>query len=140
MTATPRLYLDTSAYLAVLLGERGASAVLKALGSGIPCSSTLILLETERNLVRLVREKSLSQRGFDIAFERLRTDRELFFLRDLSPDLCLSGRFPPTRTPRSADLVHLRTATWFQDNGGIKRFLSLDKEQLKAADELGLPV
>ena len=134
------MYLDTSAYLAVLLGERGASSVLKATGDAVPCSSTFLLLESERNLVRLVRQRDLSQKGFDEAIGRLRADRELFLLRDLTPDLCLLGRFPPTRTPRSADLVHLRTAAWYQDNGGLDRFISLDKEQLKAAEDLGLPV
>lgn len=137
--AERRVYLDTSAYLAVLLGEAGHAAVLKAIRQSVLCSSSLLLLETERNLVRLVRQQSLKESVYEAAREQLRLDLELFILRDLTPELCLSGEFPPVRVPRSADLAHLRTAKWFQANGGLDLFLSLDRDQLKSAEALGLP-
>lgn len=134
-----RVYLDTSAYLAVLLGEKQASQISKKLAGRVPCASTLLLSEAERNLVQLVRLEKLSSHDFDLAFTQLVQDRELMVLRDLTPDLCLTRNFPLVRTPKSADLVHLRTAHWFMQNGGLEKFISLDENQLKAAREMGLP-
>jgi antitoxin (DNA-binding transcriptional repressor) of toxin-antitoxin stability system len=47
---------------------------------------------------------------------------------------------PLIRTPKSADMVHLRTAQWFLANGGLEAFITLDEEQSLAARELGLSV
>ena len=133
------VYLDTSAYLAVLLGEKQASQISRNLARRVPCASTLLLTEAERNLVRLIRLEKLTSRDFDSAFTQLVQDREKMVLRDLTPDLCLTRNFPLVRTPKSADLVHLRTAHWFMQNGGLESFLSLDESQLQAAREMGLP-
>jgi hypothetical protein len=43
-------------------------------------------------------------------------------------------------TPRSPDLVHLRTALWFDEQSKLSRFVSLDEEQNLSAAEPGLPV
>lgn len=138
-TGERRVYLDTSAYLAILLGEKGASAISRDLRGAILCSSTLLLLEAERNLVRLARERLITEGVYELASDRLHADHELFLLRDLTLDLCVSREFPAARIPRSSDLAHLRTARWFQAHGGLSRFVSLDREQLKAASEFGLP-
>jgi hypothetical protein len=133
-----RVYLDTSAYLAILLGERHANAILKALTYAMPCSSTLLLLEAERNLVHLVRLEKLSADDFESAIAQLMIDRDSFVLRDFTPELCLTRHFPLLRTPKSADLIHLRTAQWFLANGGLDAFITLDDQQRLAARELGL--
>ena len=138
-TVETRVYLDTSAYLAVLLGEDEADLIQRETQNKILCSSTLLLIEAERNLVQLVRERKLEQETYGKALERLLQDVESFQLRELTADLCLTQEFPPTRTPRSSDLAHLRTARWFQQNGGLSRFLSLDKSQIAAAREFRLP-
>lgn len=62
-----RVYLDTSAYLAVLLGEKQAAVVSKSTSGFVLCSSTLLLLEAERNLVQLVRQKKLRANDFEVA-------------------------------------------------------------------------
>jgi hypothetical protein len=134
-----RVYLDTSAYLAVLLGEKQAAGVKKSITGRAPCSSTLLLAEAERNLVHLVRFEKLSAADFELAFAQLTVDKEALVLRDLTPDLCLTRHFPLVRTPKSADMVHLRTALWFMSNGGLESFISLDENQLYAAREMGLP-
>lgn len=134
-----RVYLDTSAYLAVLLGEKQAPGVKKLITGRVPCSSTLLLIEAERNLVHLVRHEKLGAADFEAALAQLQEDREALVLRDLTPDLCVTRNFPLVRTPKSADLVHLRTASWFMSNGGIERFVSLDENQLHAAREMGIP-
>jgi hypothetical protein len=134
-----RVYLDTSAYLAVLLREKQADTVKKAIAGFVLCSSTLLLAEAERNLVQLVRLEKLKSKDFESAFAQLTVDCDSFILRDLTPDLCLTRHFPLIRTPKSADMVHLRTAQWFMKNGGLEKFITLDENQFQAAREVGLP-
>lgn len=135
-----RLYLDTSAYLCVLLGEEHADAISKETKGAELLSSVLLILETRRNLVRLAREGSLKPREFNACLERLGQDQRRFQLRDLTLDLCQSSALPAMSTPRSLDLAHLRTALWFHGEGAIDRFVTLDDSQSEAARELGLPV
>jgi hypothetical protein len=137
---TRRYYVDTSAYLCVLLGEAKAAALVRTLKGGALLSSTLLPLEADRALVRLSREGGLSPRNFQTARERLASDVELFTLRDLTIDLSLSRAMPVVTTPRSLDLAHLRTALWFHERTPLTSFVSLDEAQLLAARELGLPV
>ncbi|MBI2083541.1 MAG: type II toxin-antitoxin system VapC family toxin [Deltaproteobacteria bacterium] len=135
-----RIYLDTSAYLGILLGEEEAERLQRLAEKKIFCSSVLLLIEAERNLVRLSREKVLKQEHYERAIGQLRRVHEDFLLRDFTVDLCLTGSFPAVRLPRSNDLVHIRTAQWFIQNGGLERFVTLDERQRGAALELGLPV
>jgi hypothetical protein len=46
---------------------------------------------------------------------------------------------PAVSTPRSLDLVHLRTALSFNSVEPIDRFITSDEPQRQAAKELGLP-
>jgi hypothetical protein len=135
-----RFYIDTSAYLGVMLGERIAKNLGSLLSQKVLCSSTLLLIESERNLVRLSRAGILPIASYHLAFAQLQKDVEKFILRDLSSDLCLTGSFPAVNTPRSSDLAHLRTARWFLDNGGLEAFVTLDKAQGNAAREFGFKV
>lgn len=139
-TREERVYLDTSAYLAILLGEHGSQAALRALSKRVPCSSSLLLIETERNLVRLSREKILSSSDYRKSMDQVREDREKFLFRDFTVDLCLTGSFPAVKIPRSSDLAHLRTALWFQQNGGLQLFMTFDEAQRDAAVDLGLSI
>ena len=134
-----RAYIDTSAYLAVMLGEAGSAELQSALRKKNLCSSTLLLIEAERTLVRLTREKLLTIHDYHLVYNQVKKDVQLFILRDLTPDFCLKGVFPAVRIPRSSDLVHLRTALWFSKNGGLEIFISSDRSQIEAAQELGLP-
>lgn len=136
---TPRIYLDTSAYLGILLGEKIAKSVLKIISNKILCSSILLLLEAERNIVRLSRDGILTAMDFNTAMDRLKDDREIFLLKEVTMDICLTGNFPPIRTPKTSDLIHLRSAMWFHADGGLDSFLTLDISQRMAAQELGLP-
>lgn len=140
MSAKAPVYLDTSAYLAILLGDSRAKNLVKFVRNKELCSSALMLVEAERNLVRMSREKKLSMQDFEIVGAKLREAGDVFLLRDVTTDLCLNGVYPPVRIPRSGDLVHLRTALWFQDNGGLTAFLTFDDAQRAAARELRLPV
>jgi len=138
--ATGRYYVDTSAYLCVLLGETGWERITRALDGGQLLSSALLALEAERTLVQLSRAGRLSPEDVQNAVERLGRDLSQFVLRDLTLDLCRSRVMPIISTPRSLDLAHLRTALWFHEREPLRRFVSLDAAQTQAARELGLPL
>ncbi|MBI2377800.1 MAG: PIN domain-containing protein [Deltaproteobacteria bacterium] len=135
-----RYYIDTSAYLAVLLGEREGAPLVTMLDGAELLTSALLALETHRNLVRLTREGALSSEQFLAALARLDDDLEQFAIRDLDLELCLDRSMPIVSTPRSLDLAHLRTALWFHRQSPLTKFVSVDRSQLRSAAELGLPV
>lgn len=135
-----RLYLDTSAYLCLLLGEEGSDALAKETAGAQLLSSVLLLLEARRNLVRLARDGILKPKDYEICLDRLEEDTGALALRDLTLDLCHSNVVPAVLTPRSLDLAHLRTALWFHHAEAIHRFVTMDEGQAAAAKELGLPI
>jgi hypothetical protein len=138
--AAGRYYVDTSAYLCVLLGESGGDRIARELHGGHLLSSTLLALEAERTLVQLSRAGRLTPANLQSALEQLGRDLGQFVLRDLTLDLCRSRIMPIVSTPRSLDLAHLRTALWFHEREPLSRFVSLDTAQAQAARELGLPL
>ena len=140
MARRSRSYLDTSAYLCVLLGEEGHAALVAELKGSELVASSLLVLEAERNLVRLSREGRLPPADLQNALDRLDSDIELFQLRDLTLDLCRKRSMPIVSTPRSLDLAHLRSALWFHEQAPLTRFVTLDAGQRQSARELGLPV
>ena len=135
-----RFYVDSSAYLCILLGESGHQDVEKELSGSQLLSSVLLILEAGRNLIRLSRAGSLPASKLQDCLQRLETDIELFQLRDLTLDLCRGRVVPLVSTPRSLDLAHLRTALWFHQRESLTRFVTLDGQQSEAAREMGLPV
>ena len=136
----PRLYLDTSAYLTLLVRDPGWERLSDEIAGAELLSSVLLVLETKRNLVRLAREGTLKPEQYKVCVERVASDASSFTLRDLSLDICSSNVLPAVSTPRSLDLAHLRTALWFHAAEPLDRFLTLDVSQEEAARELGLPV
>lgn len=135
-----RLYLDTSAYLAILLGEDGWRPLAEETDGAELLSSVLLVLEARRNLIRLAREGVLTPDQYKDCIHRVEEDTAAFVLRDLTLDLCQSHLVPAVATPRSLDLAHLRSALWFHAADPIERFVTLDGSQKQAARELGLPV
>ena len=135
-----RLYLDTSAYLCILLGDVGAARLAKETTGAELLSSVLLVLEARRNLIRLAREGTLTADQYTTCMDRVEQDVDLFVLRDLTLELCLSNLVPAVATPRSLDLAHLRTALWFHAAERIDRFVTLDGSQAQAARELDLPM
>ena len=135
-----RLYVDTSAYLCMLLAEDGSERLSAETAGAELLSSVLLVLETKRNLVRLARDGALTPAQYKACLDRVEEDREIFVLRDLTLDLCDSTLMPAIATPRSLDLAHLRTALWFDADARLARFVTMDSSQEQAAKELGLPV
>jgi hypothetical protein len=135
-----RLYLDTSAYLCMLLGEAGHEKLIRETTGAELLSSVVLVLEAGRNIVRLSREGILTPADFQNCLSSLNNDMDQFLLRELTFDLCGSMTMPVVSTPRSLDLAHLRTALWFHQQKKLNRFVTLDDSQRMAARELGLPV
>jgi predicted nucleic acid-binding protein len=135
-----RLYLDTSAYLCILLGEEGWEGLTAETEGADLLSSVLLLLEAKRSLVRLARDGTLTSDQYNTCMTRVDLDVDLFIFRDLTLELCSSTILPAVAMPRSLDLAHLRTALWFHTPDSIDRFVTLDRSQEQAARELGLPV
>jgi len=135
-----RLYIDTSAYLCILLGEDGSERLSAETAAAELVSSVLLALETRRTLIRLAREGGLTVTQYKACLNRVEEDQQLFILRDLTLDLCESTLMPAIATPRSLDLAHLRTALWFHSDAPLARFVTMDNIQEHAAKELGLPV
>lgn len=135
-----RLYLDTSAYLCILLAEDGWERLSGETARAELVSSVLLVLEARRNLIRLAREGTLSPDQYKDCMDRVEQDTQAFVLRDLTLDLCASNLLPALATPRSLDLGHLRTALWFHAADPVERFMTLDAAQKQAARELGLSV
>jgi len=102
-------------------------------------SSVLLILEAKRNLVRLTREGVLQPDQYKECLARIEADADFFLLSDLTLDICRSNTMPAVSTPRSLDLVHLRTALSFHSVEPIDRFITNDEPQRQAASELGLP-
>lgn len=134
-----RVYLDTSSYVLLLIDEESGVDLRGELAGADVLSSVLLLIETRRTLVRLARERTISADHYQAAAERVAMDRAGFVLRDLTADLCDAHPLPAIATPKSLDLVHLRTALWFHREQPIDRFLTRDAAQRDAARELGLP-
>lgn len=134
-----RLYLDTSAYLCILLGDAGSQRLSEDTANAELCSSVLLVLESRRNLTRLAREGVLTPSQYDECQARVTADIEQFMLRDLTLDLCDALPIPAVTTPRSLDMAHLRTAAWFHAQAPLSKFVTLDTAQTQAARELGLP-
>jgi hypothetical protein len=135
-----RLYVDTSAYLCILLGEEGSERLSRETEAAELLSSVLLVLEAKRNLIRLAREGTLRANRYKTVINRLDQDVRRFVLRDLTLELCQSITMPAVATPRTLDLAHLRTALWFHAAQKIDRFVTMDTTQEQAAKELGLPV
>ena len=135
-----RLYLDTSAYLCMLLREQGSDVLVRETTGAELLSSVLLVLEAKRNLVRLAREGVLQPEQYKECLGRVEADADFFLLSDLTLDICRSTIMPAVSTPRSLDLVHLRTALSFHSVEPIDRFVTNDESQRQAAEEVGLPV
>lgn len=134
-----RLYLDTSAYLCLLLAQGEWEHVSELTEGADLLSSVLLVLEARRTLIRLAREGVLNPERYQACMARVESDSSVLVLRDLTLDLCTSTILPAVATPRSLDLGHLRTALWFHASEPIDRFVTMDASQAAAAKEVGLP-
>src|SRR5215831_18588383 len=97
----------------MLLREQGSDILVRETAGAELLSSVLLILEAKRNLVRLTREGALQPDQYKECLARVEADTEVFLLSDLTLETCRSNIIPAVATPRSLDLVHLRTALSF---------------------------
>src|SRR5919106_1104490 len=64
-----RMYLDTSAYLCILLGEEGSELLSQSTADAELLSSVLLVLEAKRNLIRLARDGTLKPDQYKACME-----------------------------------------------------------------------
>ena len=76
-----RFYLDTSAYLCVLLNEEGADQLISEIGGAEILSSVLLVLEANRNLIRLARMGEITAPDLMHCLQRIEQDRDMLQLR-----------------------------------------------------------
>lgn len=134
-----RVYLDTSAYLSLLLDEPNAADIADVTDGAICLSSVLLVLEARRNVVRFARQGALDAGKYEACLARIAADVQVFELRDLTLDLCAALTMPAVATPRSLDLAHLQTALWFHAEAPLDAFVTMDTALAHAAREVGLP-
>lgn len=135
-----RVFVDTSAYLVWTLNQAGAAEIEKQLTGASLFASSILFIEAERALLQLTRTKILNPTQGIMLRESLVAHASYFTVREPSLELSLSNRFPAVTTPKSADLIHLRTALWFHENEALDLFLTTNKQQAIAAAEFGMPV
>lgn len=134
-----RYYLDTSVFVEVLVGSPASESILVQFEGSELVSSVLLVAEARRTLTRLSREGRIDPARYLLAQERVDQSIEDFELRDVTLDFCDQWPMPAVATPRTADLIHLRTALWFHARAPLTCFISFDVAQIAAARELGLP-
>ena len=107
------MYLDTSAYLCILLAEEGWHELSEKTDDAEVLSSVLLVLEAKRNLIRLAREGTLKPDVYKVCMDRLDADTARLVFRDLTLDLCQSAHsssrqhtpFLRPRAPADGDVV-----------------------------------
>src|SRR5438094_10585784 len=104
-TPSPRrLYLDTSAYLCMLLREQGSDTLKEETTGAELLSSVLLILKAKRNIVRLTREGMLDPDQYKRCLARIEADTGLLLLSVLTMDICRSITIPSVSTLSSLDL------------------------------------
>lgn len=108
------VFLETSALLRMLFGEKGADSVVKRLGEADRAvASRLIRVEAERAVIRLGLDQPKRQRKLmEIERELKHLWPKLDFI-EITKEICeRAGRIAPRSRLRSLDAIHL--ATFFQ--------------------------
>jgi hypothetical protein len=139
-TPLRRLYVDSSAYIALLTRQKGAAELEREFDGAVLLSCALLLAEFQRTIVHLSRSNILTTEQYQHCIQRFQEDRAHFVLRKLTDDILFSSVMPVVSTPKILDLIHVRCALWFHSQEPIARFVTMDAGQRNAARELGLPV
>ena len=81
------IYLDTSAYIAILLEGKKGHALWDFIQGKKIISSVLLILEAERNILRLSRERKISPEQYSESIAQIKADIEVFKLKNLNLEL-----------------------------------------------------
>jgi predicted nucleic acid-binding protein len=135
-------YLESSAVLALLLGETGRTPVDAALRAAERVvASDLTLVECERSLRNAVALGRVSEHAAGRQRTRLRELAETWFVLGLSAEvLARAAQTFPAEPVRTLDALHLASALVAQTGFGDVALISLDQRVRVNAEALGFAV
>jgi len=137
-----RVYAESSAILAWLLGERGAHGVVEELArASLVAASELTFIEVERGLHRATRDGRLNEAERADATALLRQAGETWSVLEIGDEIAARAKRPfPQEPVRTLDAIHLASALAAREGVGPLAVLSLDDRIRRSARELGFDV
>lgn len=131
-------YIDTSAYLSILFGEKRGTELENSIPKNL-YSSWLLYVEAKRTILRYRRQNLISDNELMILLKQFEQDCKSIAFCPLDKWI---ERIPlPSGVlPRSSDLVHIQTAYYLMNQYSLSSFISLDDVQIACAVELGFEV
>jgi predicted nucleic acid-binding protein len=134
-----RIYAESSAVLAWLLGEEAASRVRDVLGKAeLVVASDLTVLECDRVLVRAVARGEIEEAAAADRRARLNEASTHWHVLRLSAEIVDRARRPfPAEPIRTLDALHLACALTARSSVAGVELLSLDDRIRRAGEELG---
>lgn len=129
----PLVYLDASAVVKAVRGERGAVALEAYLDGAELVSSELVLTEVPRALHRVAAERPRLQ--LETSLRRAAETLDLLSLRPVDDALLIGAGMFAEPTLRSLDAIHVATALHVYP---IDAFVTYDKRQAAVARLAGL--
>ena len=134
------LYIETSAVLAWMLGEKRGAAVQEALGAAtLVVTSKLTILEAERALSRAERDSVVTEGEAQRLRGLLRRVSDTWTRMSLCEEVLERAARPfPVEPVRTLDALHLATALAFTKSCPDLRVVSFDQRVLANATALGV--
>jgi predicted nucleic acid-binding protein len=134
-----KIYAESSAVLAWLLGEDAAPRVRSVLGEAeLVISSDLTLLECDRVLIRAVARDEIDEGAAADRRAHLNTAASHWHVLRLSSDIVDRARQPfPAEPIRTLDAIHLASALAARSAAAGVELLSLDDRVRRAGEQLG---
>ena len=134
-----KVYAESSAVLAWLLGEDSAPRVRETLGKAeLVFASDLTVLECDRVLIRAVALAEIDEAAAADRRARLNQAAAHWQVLRLTADIVDRARRPfPAEPIRTLDAIHLASALAARSAVGAVELLSLDDRVRRAGEQLG---
>ncbi len=138
--AKPWIYVDTSAFLKLIIRESGTERMRRLVKEHRLLSSSVIAVECRSAVARRRREGKLIGSELDRALARIEEGLEAVEMVLVSdPVLELAGAIVLRSVSRTMDALHIASAFSFQDDAGMDvTFVTADRKQHQAARGEGL--
>ncbi len=136
------LYVDTSVLVKRCVAEPGSDVASRATSAYTVVTSALAPLEALSAITAKHRGGSLRTAAFRAAVRRLEEERSAWTLVEIVPAvLTKAERLIRTVPARTLDAIHIASALFFQEAGGVDMpFLTADSKQRQSAEAAGLVV
>ncbi len=142
MSTATWLYVDTSVLVKRCVAEPGSDVASRATSAHAIVTSALAPLEALSAITAKHREGSLRTAAFHAAVRRLEEERSAWTMVEIVPAVLMRAeRLIRTVPARTLDAIHIASALFFQETGGVDlRFLTADSKQRRSAEAAGLLV